>query len=91
MQYSVAPILDYTEQYENILEKTTFDNLPQACKLYAESKYIRPAFKALVYFANRITTPFLNCVEWCDQNMLLDILKKLYIDLSNHNTGHIWI
>ena len=77
LQYSAEAILDYIEQYEKILDKTTFNNLlVQASKLYAESKYIRPAFKALGYFAHRITTPFLNCGERFDQTMLLDISKN---------------
>ena len=83
MGYSAAAILDCMQQYEKILEKTTHNNLlVQACKLYAQCDYIKAAFKAVAYFTYKITMPFLNCVEQCDQNELLPVLKQLYDDLK---------
>ena len=75
-------ILDCVNQHEKVLEETTFTNLlVQACRLYCESDYIRTALKALGYFTYRITMAFLNCVERCDQNQLIVIIKKLPDDL----------
>ena len=81
--YSAAAILDCLPQYEKILEKTTYTNvLVQACRLYCQSEYVCGALKALGYFTYKITMPFLNCVEQCDQNTLLPILKQLHDDLK---------
>ena len=80
--YSAGAILDCVQQYERVLENTTCNNLlVQACRLYCESDYIRTALKALGYFTYRVTMPFLNCVERCDQNQLIVIIKQLYEDL----------
>ena len=40
------------------------------------------AMKALANFTFNVTMPFLNCVEKTDQNDLVNILPKLYDDLS---------
>ena len=83
MGYSAAAILDCIQQYEKILEKTTHNNLlVQACKLYTQCDYIKAAFKAIGYFTYKITMPFLNCIERCDQNALLPVLKQLHDDLK---------
>ena len=82
--YSAAAVLDCLPQFRKVLEETPTSNLlVQACKLYAENEYILAALKALGYFTYKITMPFLNCVEQCDQNSLLPILKKLYEDLND--------
>ena len=82
--YSSGAILDCIQQFEKILEKTTHNNLlVQACKLYIESDYIRAALKALAYFTFMVTMPYLNCIERCDQNQLIVILKQLHGDLQH--------
>ena len=45
------------------------------------------AVKALGYFTFKVTIPFLNCVEQCNQNLLLPILKQLYDDLKDGKMG----
>ena len=81
--YSAAAILDCLPQYEKVLEKTSYTNLlVQACRLYCQSEYICAAFKALGYFTYKVTMPFLNCVEQCDQNSLLPLLKQVHDDLA---------
>ena len=76
--YSAGSVFDCIEQYKKILNDTTCSNLlVQACTMYIENEYIIAAFKALGYFTFRVTMPFLNCVERCDQNSLLPILKTL--------------
>ena len=81
--YSAAAILDCMSQYDTLLETTTYNNLlVQACRLYSQSEYVRAALKALGYFTYKITMPFLNCVERCDQNSLLPLLKQLHDDLK---------
>ena len=81
--YSAGAVIDCLEQYKKILNDTSCSNLlVQACKLYVDNDYIVAAFKALAYFTFKVTMPFLNCVERCDQNSLLPILKKLYEDLK---------
>ena len=83
--YSAGAILDCIQQYDFFLDKTTYNNLlVQACKLYTESEYIRAAFKALAYFTYRVTMPLLNCVERCDQNMLMVVIKQLYLNLKDY-------
>ena len=81
--YSAAAILDCLSQYEKILENTSYSNLlVQACRLYTKSEYVCAALKTLGYFTYKVTMPFLNCVERCDQNSLLPILKTLHDDLQ---------
>ena len=81
--YSAAAILDCMTQYETILESTTHNNLlVQACRLYSQSEYVRAALKALGYFTFKVTMPFLNCVERCDQNSLLPLLKQIHEELK---------
>ena len=76
--YSAGAEFDFLDQYKKILDDTSCSNLlVQACKIYVENEYIIAAFKALVYFTFKVTMPFLNCVERCNQNSLLPILKNL--------------
>ena len=81
--YSAGAVFDCLEQYKNILRDTTCSNLLiQACQLYVENEFVVAAFKALGYFTFKVTMPYLNCVEICDQNSLLPILKQLHDDLK---------
>ena len=81
--YSAGAVFDCLDQYKKILDDTScFNLLVQACKIYVENEYIIAAFKALAYFTFKVPMPFLNCVERCDQNSLLPILKNLYEDLN---------
>lgn len=59
--YCSASVLDFLQQYEEILNETRYNNmLVQACILYVESDYIPAAFKVLGYFTFKITILFLN-------------------------------
>lgn len=81
--YSAGSVFDCIDQYKKVLGDTACSNLlVQACNMYVENEYIIAAFKALGYFTFKVTMPFLNCVEQCDQNSLLPILKTLYEDLK---------
>ena len=51
--------------------------------MYIKSEYICGALKALGYLTYKVTMPFLNCVERCDQNSLLPIIKSPHNDLQN--------
>ena len=51
--------------------------------MYIKSEYICGALKALGCFTYKVTMPFLNCAEGCNQNSLLPILKSLHNDLPN--------
>ena len=85
--YYAAAILDCKAQFDKLLANTSQSNLlVQACNIHLQSEYVCAALKALGYFTYyKVTMPFLNCVERCNQNTLLPILKQLYIDLSNGN------
>ena len=86
--YSAASVFDCLPQYKKVFEETSLSNLlVQACKLYIENEYLMAAFKALGYFTFKVTIPFLNCVEQCNQNLLLLILKQLYDDLKDGKMG----
>lgn len=81
--YSAGAVVDCKAQFQKILNDRRSTNLLiQACKLYIESDYIFVALRALAYFTYKVTMPFLNCVEKCNQNQLMPILKKLHDDLQ---------
>ena len=81
--YTAGAIFDCLPQFEKLLERTHLNNLlVRACRLYLESDYIKTALKALANFTFCVTMPFLNCVERCDQNQLMDIIPNLHKDLE---------
>ena len=86
LEYSAASLFDCLPQFEKLLERTAKNNLLiRGCKLYLESDYIRAALKALGNFTYYVTMPFLNCIERCDQNQLVEILPKVHDYLKEKN------
>ena len=84
--YSAASLFDCLPQFEKLLERATENNLLiRGCELYLESDFIRAALKALDNFTYYDTMPFLNCIERCDQNQLVELLRKLHDDLEEKN------
>ena len=82
--YTAGAILECLPQFREILNQTHLSNmLSEACKLYVDNEYILCAWKALANFTYKVTMPFLNCVEVCDQQELVTILKNLYTDLKD--------
>ena len=71
--------------YLNMLidEATTSNLLVQACQLYMSSEIFLTELEALAYFNEKVTFPFLHCVEKSSQQELLEILPKLHEDLLN--------
>ena len=85
--YSAGSVLDCLTQFKKILNDTHLNNLLVcACKLYLENDYILAALKALSFLTYKVTMPYLNCIEICDQNDLVGengILKRLSDDLKD--------
>ena len=82
--YSAGSIYDCLPQFQKALERTNKNNLLiRSCRLYLESDFIKTALKALATFTYCVTMQFLNCVERCDQNQLVEILPILHNDLEN--------
>ena len=78
--YTAGSIVDCMSQFNKLLAQTTYDTVPvQACRVYLENKYIIAAMKALSYFTYKVTMPFLNCVEKCDQNGL----TQMYVQFTS--------
>ena len=87
--YSAASILQAFPLLQSLLEETWKSNLlVQACKIYLDCELFLTELQLLAYFTKKITLPFLNCVEKCSQEQLLEILPLLYQDLlaGNPNT-----
>ena len=87
--YSAASILQAFPLLQSLLEETWKSNLlVQACKIYLDCELFLTELQLLAYFTKKITLPFLNCVEKCSQEQLLEILLLLYQDLlaGNPNT-----
>ena len=86
--YTAGAIYECIPQFQKLLQKTHTNNLlVRACRLYLESEFIVASLKALSNFTYRVTMPYLNAVEKCDQNQLLDILPKLCSDLKGGSAG----
>lgn len=80
--YSAGAIFECIPQFKKLLQRTTKNNLlVRACRLYLESDFVIAALKALSNFTYFITMPFLNCVEQCNQNDLVNILPELHKEL----------
>ena len=84
--YTAASIFECLPQFQKLLDRTSKKNLlVRACRLYIESDYVRAALKALGYFTYVVTMPYINAVVKCDQNGLVELLPKLFNDLSAGN------
>ena len=82
--YSAGAIYDCLSQFQKLLDRTHLNSLlVRACRLYLESDYIKTALRALSNFTFCVTMPFLNCVERCNQNQLIEIIPSLHSDLEN--------
>ena len=81
--YPAAAILEALTLFQMVLNETETDNLlVQACGLYIECEFFIAELQALTYFTDKITWPFLNCVEVSDQMQLTQIIPMWYHDLS---------
>ena len=60
----------------------------QVYKIYLDCELFLTELQLLAYFTKKITLHFLNCVQKCSQEQLLEILPLLYHDLLavNPNT-----
>ncbi|KAK6179055.1 hypothetical protein SNE40_011501 [Patella caerulea] len=84
--YTASTILYHLSDYEQLLIQTKSNNqLVQACRVYLECEFIVIGLKVLSWFTYKVTLPFLNMVELCSQKDLLNILPKLYDDLSTNS------
>ena len=82
--YSAASILQALPLLQNLLAETWKSNLlVEACKIYLECQFFLTELKLLAYFTHKITLPFLNCIEKCSREELLQILPTLYDNLLN--------
>ena len=77
MGYQTGAILDCFGQ---ILDETPLNNLlVRSCRIYLENDFIIAGLKALANFTyNKVTMPYLNCVEKSDQNYPVEMLPKLH-------------
>ena len=55
----------------------------ESCRIYLSSKLFITELECLAYFNHYVTFPFLNCTEVSSQIQLLEILPKLYSDLTD--------
>ena len=84
--HTAGALVDCTMYFKKLLNETSKNNLLiRACSLYLESEFIITALKALSFFTYKVTMPYLNMVERCNQNDLVKILPKLCQDLENGN------
>ena len=82
--YSAASILQALPLLQTLLAETWKSNLlVEACKIYLECPFFLTELQLLAYFTHKITLPFLNCIEKCSQEELLQILQTLYDNLLN--------
>ena len=82
--YSAGSVYESIPQFKKLLERTNKNNLlVRACRLYLESDFVVAALKALANFTYFVTMPFLNFVEQCDQNEMVQVLPKLHRELSD--------
>ena len=90
--YSAASILCALPQLQRILAETLKTNLlMEACRLYVECELFITVLYVLTVFTEKVTLPFLNCLEWWSQKDFLEIFPRLYNDLLKHNTNTKWI
>ena len=76
--YQSGAVYDCIPYFKKLLAVRNLNNLlVRACKLYLENDFILAASKALVNFTHRVTMPFLNAIERCTQEELIEILPNL--------------
>ena len=84
--HTAGALADCAPYFKRMLNETSKNNLlTRACSLYLESEFIMTALKALSFFTYKVTMPYLNMVERCNQNDLVKILPKLCRDLEKGN------
>jgi hypothetical protein len=82
--YQAGAVYECIPYFKKLLAETPLNNLLiRACKLYLENDFILAGMKTLANFTYNVTMPCLNCVEKANQDRLVDILQKLFIDLQN--------
>ena len=82
--YSAGSIFDSIPQFRILLGRTSHNNLLiPGCRIYLENDFIIAGLKALSDFTYFITMPFLNAVERCNQDQLVEIITKLHNELEN--------
>ena len=59
------------------------NQLVESCRIYLSSELFIIELECLAYFNHYVTFPFLNCIEVSSQIQLLEILPKLYSDLTD--------
>ena len=81
--YVCAALIDASPMLQMLLTETAMSNLHiESSKLYLECEFFFTELTVLAYFTHKVSLPLLNCVEVCGQEELLDILPRLYQDLS---------
>ena len=81
--YSAGSVVDCIPQFEKVLERTHLNNLlVEACRLYISNDYIIAALRCLSFFTRKVTMPYLNFIEKGNQQDLVEMLPKLYMDLK---------
>ena len=84
--HTAGALFDSAPFFKELLNETGKNNLLTRSRiLHLESKFVFTALKALSYFTYKVTMPYLNMVERCNQNDLVKILPKLCEDLENGN------
>ena len=58
------------------------NQLVESCRIYLSSELFMTELECLAYFNHYVTFPFLNCIEVSSQIQVLEILPKLYSDLT---------
>ena len=77
-------ILQAKDILQMLVNETEGTNqLVESCRIYLSSKLFITELECLAYFNHYVTFPFLNCTEVSSQIQLLEILPKLYSDLTD--------
>ena len=81
--YQAGAVFECIPFFKQVLEETPLNNLLiLGCRLYLENDFVVAGLKALAYFTYKVTMAYLNFIERSDQNALVEILPKLYTDLT---------
>ncbi|CAK8673115.1 unnamed protein product [Clavelina lepadiformis] len=84
--HTAGALVDCVLHFKKMLSRTSKNNLlVRACSLYLENEFIVASLKALSHFCHKVTMPYLNMVERCQQSDLVRILPKLYKNLERAN------
>ena len=77
-------ILQAKDILQMLVNETEGTNqLVESCRIYLSSKLFITELECLAYFNHYVTFPFLNCTEVSSQIQLIEILPKLYSDLTD--------